>query len=57
MVTRWKERYDFIEPNRVRERSGRVHGRAHIQQIQREPLVYELVGSGPGGACWRGNCF
>jgi acetoin utilization deacetylase AcuC-like enzyme len=51
MVNALEGKYAFIEPEPASERDlERVHGRAHIQQIQREPLVYELGGLAAGGA-------
>lgn len=51
MVDALEGKYDFIEPEPASERDlERVHGSAHIHQIQRDPLVYELGCLAAGGA-------
>jgi len=51
MVTALEGQYDFIEPQPASERDlERVHGKAHIQRIKADPLVYELGGLAAGGA-------
>lgn len=51
MVQALEGTYDFIEPEPASERDlERVHGKTHIQQIKREPRVYELGCLAAGGA-------
>lgn len=51
MVNALEGKYDFIEPEPASERDlEQVHGSAHIQQIQRDPLVYEVGCLAAGGA-------
>lgn len=51
MVKALEGKYDFIEPEPASERDlERVHGKAHIQRIKAEPLVYELGCLAAGGA-------
>ncbi|MDS4068102.1 MAG: histone deacetylase family protein [Candidatus Competibacter sp.] len=51
MVDALAGKFDFIEPAPASERDlERVHGKTHIQQVRREPLVYELGRLAAGGA-------
>lgn len=51
MVTALEGKFDFIAPEPASERDlERVHGRAHIQQVRRDPRVYEIGCLAAGGA-------
>ena len=53
MVTALEGHYDFIEPQPASAADlERVHGKAHIQRIKAEPLVYELGGWPLAGRFW-----
>ncbi len=51
MVKALEGDYEFVEAKPASERDvERVHGRSHIQDVKREPLVYELGILSAGGA-------
>jgi acetoin utilization deacetylase AcuC-like enzyme len=51
MVKALEKEFEFIEPEPASERElERVHGRSHIQDVKRDPLVYEIGLLAAGGA-------
>jgi acetoin utilization deacetylase AcuC-like enzyme len=51
MVKALEKEFEFIEPEPASERDlERVHGKSHIQDVKRDPLVYEIGLLAAGGA-------
>jgi len=56
MVRSLKGEFEFVEPEPALERDiERVHGRAHIQTIKGDPLLYDIALLAAGGAILAGH--